>query len=324
MFILGIDVGNYDTKSQHTTSPSGFEGPTPEKPLFAKEYLELNGKYYIPTVERFAYEKDKTRSERCLILTLFSIAKEIHRAVTKAKKDLSHEDVQRLINNVKEIALGVGLPPTHYTRARIDELTAYYKKHLGNGIQFVWNDYEFNIYMKTCRVYPQGGSAASEPENTFRTKYSTYYVVDIGGYTVDIIKFSDGQVDGKWDSKEEGVLIMFDDIINKVQMNYDTTLDNTLIEDILNGKETILTDDVLTFIKENVQKHSDTIIDIARQVGVEFKAYPVLFGGGGSLLLKDFIFKNNLINQKATIVLPDACANAKGYARLLKQELHAC
>lgn len=321
MFILGIDVGNYDTKSQHTTSPSGFEGPTPEKPLFANEYLEFNGKYYIPTVERFAYEKDNPRSERCLILTLFSIAKEIHRAVTKTKNDLSHDDVQRLINNVKEIALGVGLPPTHYTRARIDEMNAYYKKHLGNGIHFVWNDYEYNINMKTCRVYPQGRSAVSEPENTFRTKYPTYYVVDIGGYTVDIIKFKDGHVDGKWDSKEEGVLIMFDDIINKVQMNYDITLENTLIEDILNEKETILADDVLSFIYENVQKHSDTIIDIVRQVGVEFKAYPVLFGGGGSLLLKDYIFKNNLINQKATIILSDACANAKGYARLLKQEL---
>lgn len=321
MFILGIDVGNYDTKSQHTTAPSGFEGPTPEKPLLASEYLEVDGKYYIPTTERFAYEKDKTRSDRCLILTLFSIAKEIYFSVSKSRENLSHEEVQMLINNVKEIALGVGLPPEHYTKARIDELTTYYKKFLRNGIRFVWNDYEFNITMKACRVYPQGGSAATEPENIFRVKYPAYFVIDIGGYTVDIIKFKDNQINGKWTSKEEGVLIMFDDIISKVQMNFDITLDNTLLEDILLGKETILPKEVLSFIYESVQKHSNSIIDIARQLGVKFKAYPVLFGGGGSLLLHDFILNNNLINQNATIFLSDPCANAKGYGRLLKQEL---
>lgn len=321
MFILGVDVGNYDTKSQHTTAPSGFEGPTPEKPLLAGEYLEVNGKYYIPTTERFAYEKDKTRSERCLILTLFSIAKEIYYTVSKSREDLSHEDVQRLISNIKEIALGVGLPPTHYTKARIEELISYYKKHLGNGIHFVWNDFDFNITMKKCRVYPQGGSAATEPENIFRTKYPTYYVIDIGGYTVDVLKFTDNQIDGKWTSKEEGVLILFDDIVSKIQTNFDITLDNTLLEDILGGKETILPKEVLSFIYENVQNHANMIVDIARQLGVEFKAYPVLFGGGGSLLLHDFILKNDLINQNATIFLSDPCANAKGYGRFLKQEL---
>ena len=81
MFYLGIDVGNYDTKSQHTTTPSGYDGPTPEKPLLAEEYLCYNGQYYVSTTTRFAYEKDKTRNERALILTLFAIANEIEFAV---------------------------------------------------------------------------------------------------------------------------------------------------------------------------------------------------------------------------------------------------
>ncbi len=320
MFIIGVDVGNYDTKSQNTTAPSGYEGPTPEKPLLAEEYLELDGKYYIPTSERFAYEKDKTRTERCLILTLFSIAKEIHHAVSKSKDNLSHEDTQKLINNVKEIGLGVGLPPTHYTKSRIIELTEYYKKYLSNGISFTWNDYNYNLVLKACQVYPQGGSLATEPENTFRKKYPTYFVIDIGGYTVDIIKFVNNKIDGKWTSKEEGILIMYDDIISKVQMNFDITLDNTLVEDVLKGKETILSEEVIEFIKEREKKHTDSIIDICRQLGVEFKAYPVLFGGGGSLLLMESLLNNSLLNDKATIFLSDPCANAKGYARFLKKE----
>ena len=32
MFIIGIDVGNYDTKTQNTSTPTGYEGPFSEKP----------------------------------------------------------------------------------------------------------------------------------------------------------------------------------------------------------------------------------------------------------------------------------------------------
>ena len=323
MYYFGVDVGIFDTKSQHTTTPSGFKGPNPEKPLMSSsgEYLEFDGKYYIPTSERFAYEKDKTRSERALILTLFALAKEIDYQVTKARKDLTLKDKQRLVNNYKEIALGVGLPPTHYTRARIDELTNYYKKYLGNGIKFTWNDLEFNLTMKACRVYPQGAAAASEPSNSLRTKYPAYYLIDIGGYTVDIVKFVNDGIDGKWTSKEEGILKMYDEIISEVQMNYDITLENSHIEDILENRATIIADEVKQYIRQSAQKHADHILDISRQLGVEFKAYPIAFVGGGSLQLKDYIVRNSLINENNVIFLPDPCANAKGFARFIKAEV---
>ena len=323
MFILGIDVGNYDTKSQHTTTPSGFEGPHPEKPLMAGEYLEFDNKYYVPTTQRFPYEKDKTRSERCIILTLFAIAREIHYAVTKSKPNLSHEDTQKLISNIKEIALGVGLPPTHYTKARIVELSSYYKKYLKGGAKFTWNGYDFDLRMTACRVYPQGASAATDPENKFKDGYPAYFIIDVGGYTVDIMKFVNNAIDGKWSSKEEGILTMHDDIISKVHMNFDVTLDNSLIEDILMNRKTIISDEIQNYVKERAQQHADTIVDIARQLGVEYKAYPVGFCGGGSLLLKDNILKNQLINKDATVFLTDPCANAKGFATLLKHELNA-
>ena len=323
MYYFGIDVGNYDTKSQHTSSPSGYKGPHPEKPLISgtKEYLEFNGMYYIPTVERFAYEKDKTRSERCIVLSLFAIANEIYYMVTKKNDKLSHNEIQTLINNFHEIGLGVGLPPTHYTKARIEELISYYKKYLGQGIQFTWNDYNFNLIMKACRVYPQGGVEASDPENSFLGQYPAYYIIDIGGYTVDIIKFANDAIDGKWSSKEEGVLKMYDDIISEVQMNFDVTLENTHIEDVLMDRNTILSDDLKLYIKNSAKKHTDHILDIARQLGVEFKAYPIMFAGGGALLLKDNILNSSLINKNSSIFLSDPCANAKGFARFIKEEL---
>ena len=104
-------------------------------------------------------------------------------------------------------------------------------------------------------------------------------------------------------------------------MNFDITLDNTLIEDVLLEKKSILPDNTKDFIKQRAQKHADKIIDITRQLGVEYKAFPVVFCGGGSLLLKDNLINNPLINVDSTLFLADPCANAKGYAALLKKQL---
>lgn len=321
MFIIGIDVGNYDTKTQNTSTPTGYEGPFSEKPPIAGEYLAVNGKYYIPTKTRFNYEKDKTQSERCIILSLFAIAKEIFYRASSTKKDLSHENIQKLIKNTQEIGIGVGLPPAHYTSVRLTSLIEYYRKYLGKGLKFEWNDYQFDIVMKTCKVYPQGAAGAIDPENTYRKDFPTYFVVDIGGYTVDVLKYVNDQLDGNWSSKEEGIITMYDDIIDKTMVNYDMTLDGSLLEDVLMNRKNVIPDDVVKFIKDKTKQHADNIVDLVRQLGVEFKAYPTLFLGGGSLLLEPYILQNKIINPKAVLFLSDPCANAKGYAKFLQHEV---
>ncbi len=321
MFIVGIDVGNYDTKSQHTTTPTGYEGPFNEKPPIAEDCVCVNGKYYTSSNKRFNYEKDKTKSDRCFILSLFAIAKEIYYHASKAKDNITHDEVQKLIYNVKEIGIGAGLPPTHYTETRTKGLIEYYKSKIGDGLEFDWNDYHFNIKLVACDVYPQGGAGATDKENTFRKEYPEYYVVDIGGYTVDVLKYTNNKLDGKWQSKEEGILIMFDDIISKVQMNFDMTLNTQSLENILKGEKTIIDDEVISFVKDMTRQHADTIIDLVRQLGLEFKAYPVVFLGGGALLLEDNIRRNSLINEKSIIFISDPCCNAKGYAKFLNKKI---
>ena len=43
---IGIDVGNYDTKTQHTIMPSSFQESDQENKL-ADENLFYNGKFYF-------------------------------------------------------------------------------------------------------------------------------------------------------------------------------------------------------------------------------------------------------------------------------------
>ena len=329
MLIVGIDVGNYDTKTQNTTISSGYSGPLYEKPL-GDDYLMYNGKYYIPSTERFAYEKDKTRSERCLILSLFALANEIYYRVMRSNENVNknQQNVQSLINNVYEVGIGVGVPPTHYVKPRVEELMAYYKKYMSNGIEFEWKGFKFSLRLKALRVYPQGGAGSSDPENTFAAEYpGGYYVIDIGGYTVDTIKYGkDGKTDGKWSSKENGVIVLYDRIISRAQGDHDVTLDYDVIEAVIKGEKTPLSitcPDAEETIRKMTADYVNNIIDTERQLGVEFKSYPCLFMGGGSLLFKDYILKNPLIYPKITLFLSSANANARGYATFLEMETGA-
>ena len=159
MTILGIDVGNSDTKSQNTIFPSGYEGPYSFQPSFSSDCLKFEGKYYTPSDERLFYLQDKTVDERCIILTLISIAKELILQFS-ASPDAERTSIQKSISEIRHIALGAGLPVAHYKKKYIENLLAYYQRYMGSGITFSYNDYCFSFIMDACRIFPQGGAAA--------------------------------------------------------------------------------------------------------------------------------------------------------------------
>ena len=84
---LGLDIGNYDVKTVNTSTPSGFNVFT-TKPYGVSEYLLYNGKYYTPSMDRFAYRKDKTKNENAFIMSLFGISKEL---IVRAQKKYDRE-----------------------------------------------------------------------------------------------------------------------------------------------------------------------------------------------------------------------------------------
>lgn len=317
--ILGIDLGNSDTKSQNTTYPSGYEGPFSSKPIIASDYLYFNGSYYSPSIERLYYQRDKTKDERGIVLTLISIAKEL--IFKFEKKYTSFNDIQNAISKITNIGLGVGLPVSHYNKTYIDNLINYYTQYMGDGICFEYNGYHFSFTMSICRVYPQGGAAAAHKDNRIAEKYNTYYVVDIGGYTIDVAQFKNGVPAKDRISLELGIITMYDNIAEKVFTNCDINVDHDAIEAVLNNENTILSEDAQLLIKELTTKHANNVLNALRQQKIMFDSHPCLFVGGGSIMLKNALLNNPMIRKEAVQFITDTRANAKGYARLLKSEL---
>lgn len=313
---IGVDDGNFDTKTQHTISPNGYTVHTSLPPM-AREYLNFNGKYYLPSTDRFNYMEDKTLSERALILALFGISKELLFLSERCKG----ENLQDKISKYTDIALGAGLPPLHWATAAAKK--NYYEKYMKDGISYEYNNFHFSFRVNFCRIFPQNYAALiTNGKNEIISSFRRYFGVDIGGGTMETVFVENGlPIVNNCTTDNVGILYMFQFIIYEVKRGFNNTITNSDIEDILMSSPTcILEKDVKDAVMLMAQKWVDEkIIDKLVQLGINFNSTPTLFFGGGSLLLKQFIKNNKLIKNYHFLSDP-VRANARGYAILVKQE----
>lgn len=224
--LIAIDHGNYAIKTPHHSFVSGLSEHT-VKPPMADEILEYDGRYWTPSGKRLSYMRDKTQDERYFILTLFAIAKEL-------------EDTGRY-SPVEQIQLAVGLPPEHYGVLK-DKFARYFKRD--GIIKFVYKDKPYSIMIDKVMVFPQA-YAAVVPKSSMVVNMLRVFVVDIGGYTTDVLLLKNGKPDLQFcRSLETGIITMNNEIIRKVGALHDMRIEDEHISAVLSGQDTILPDDV--------------------------------------------------------------------------------
>lgn len=299
--LISIDHGNYAIKTQNFNFVSGITEHT-VKPPMAEELLEYEGKFWTLSRKRINYMRDKTKDERYFILSLFAIAKELENA--------------GMYSPVMNIDLAVGLPPEHFGVLK-GKFAGYFRRD--NAIRFKYNEKPYCIFIRNVMVFPQAYAAVVEKGNQI-IKTSRVFVIDIGGYTTDVLLLRNGKPDLQFcRSLESGIITMNNEIIRKLNTLHDIKLDDEHISDVLSGKPTILADDVQTSIKAETKKHTQMILDQLREIDVDLRSIPAIFIGGGSILLRPYIEKSASVGQADFIESP--CANAKGYYLLGKATL---
>ena len=323
LLYTGIDEGNYDIKSPHETMPAGYTSSEILPPM-VDEYLFYNGVYYVPSQKRFKYLEDKTVNERSLILVLFGIAKELKNlAEKKVGKD---GNIQAEISKYTEIALGVGLPPSHMmAKGAAQKKIRYLEDYMENGIEFECYGLKYSFKMIFCKVFPQDYAAiVANTDDDIIKNYPKFVAVDIGGGTMDVIPFIDHMPDtASCSSVNSGILYMYQNIILDCKRALGISIENKDIECVIKKDRTVLPEKAKNLILSGVQKWVDeNIINELSQGNVSFASTPVVFLGGGSKLLRPFINKNKVITNQHYLKDP-ARANAKGYAVLIKQMYQA-
>ena len=298
--LLAIDHGNYNIKTPHHCFMAGLAEHSVRPPM-ADEVLEYEGKFWTLSGKRLSYRRDKTQDESYFILTLFAIAREMSYSGN--------------YNSTEKVHLAVGLPPEHFGLLR-EKFANYFKRP--HSIYFSYNDKPYTIMMGNVYVYPQAFSAIA-PRKTQLKHHIQLFLVDIGGYTTDVLLLRSGKPDMQFcRSLEMGVITMNNDIIRRVNALHDMRIEDEHISAVLAGKETILPEAVKKTIRESTGHHAKDILDKLRELQVDLRANPAVFIGGGSILFREYLEKSSMV-ASATF-LDDPCANAIGYKVLAEAQ----
>ena len=299
--LIAIDHGNYNIKTPNFGFMAGLAQHSVRPPM-ADEVLEYDGSFWTLSGKRLSYQRDKTRDESYFILSLFAMAKEMIRA--------------GMNGGVERVHLAVGLPPEHYGILR-EKFSQYFKRP--ESIRFVFNDKAFTIMIGNVFVYPQA-YAAIAPQKSQLNHHLRVFLVDIGGYTTDVLLLRNGRPDMQFcRSLEMGVITMNNDIIRRVGALHDMRIEDEHISAVLSGKMTILPEDVKETIRNTAGHHAKDILDKLRELQVDLRSNPAVFIGGGSILYRDYLEKSPMVASATFVDNPNA--NAVGYHAMAEAQL---
>ena len=289
---IGIDNGNYNTKSsERMLYASGFTMSDKE---FITDDMQLyyEGKYYAIGGKRISFQQDKTKEDDAFILTLPALAEAMKRAYISSA----------------EILLGVGLPIDIYGAQK----ESFRKYFLRGSISFDFEGASYCCRIMDCKVFAQGHAALCKYYQTLKG-YNNITLVDIGGYTVDILTLHDFKADsGSCASLRMGTIILFNAIREELQQE-NIILSDTLITDAMQGRlQHVDKDRIQICVERRMRHYLRELLNALRERGLDLKL-PIVFVGGGAELFGKRLYTGEV----NTIAILDRFANVEGYKLLL-------
>ena len=302
--IISVDHGNKSIKTPHAIFTSGLV-MSDGLQGFKTDYIGWNGKYYSLTERRISYLRDKTEDDRFFILTLFAIAKE-----------LEYRKVSETLDPI-DVTLLVGLPPAHYEQLH-SRFEQYFLRRR-EAIDFEYNGKYYSVRINKILSYPQAFAAAVTQYSTLKA-HSVAYIIDIGGFTIDVLKLRYGRPDLEVvESFEKGVITLYNSIASKCNSQYARILEECEIDEVIRNQSTVLPGEVQQLIRSMTADFLAEFYNFLRERGIDVSTSKCVFAGGGSLLLRGMIERGNKV--AFPIFIEDIHANAIGYEVLYQSEV---
>ena len=295
--IIGIDHGYGNTKTAGHCFPTGILAYDSE-PLFTRDMLEYEGRYYLIGEGHKEFIGEKTRDEDFYLLTLVAIAMELHDA------GLSEADV----------LLAVGLPLT-WTAGQKEQFAAYLTRN--KEVTFTWKQQEYHIRIVGAKVYPQGYAAIAEIASTMT---GLNLVADIGNGTMNVLFINDGRpLSGKMFTEKFGTYQCTLAVREAFLREHQREVPDSVIEKVLiDGKANITAGD-LKLIRSVAAEYVRGIFRRLREHGYDENTMTLYITGGGGCLVRNFF----RYNADRVIFIDDLCAAAKGYEYLAELQMKA-
>jgi plasmid segregation protein ParM len=293
--IIGIDHGYGNMKTANFCFKTGIAAYDSE-PLFTKDMLVYDGRYYLIGEGHKEFVPDKIKDEDYYILTLVAIAKEL-----KAE-NLTEANV----------IIAAGLPLS-WVSGQKKGFAAYLAKN--KEVNFNYKKVDYHITIEEVRIYPQGFSAIAETAASFK---GVNLLCDIGNGTMNLLYIRNGRPDSLGMYTEKfGTEQCVNAIKNAVMDKFQVVIDSGIIEEYIRTGKADIAKEYLKVLKTTA---TDYVSDIFRRLNDHeynsglMKLYVV---GGGGCLIQNF----GNYDKSRVIINEDISATAKGYEYLSERYL---
>jgi len=298
--IIGFDGGNKLAKTPNSFFHAGISSlaAKPAAGLHDEmDLLRINGQLFCVSGERLKYERDKSINDNYLYLTLIGIAKELR---------------ARGMSPVQEIVLAAGLPPGHMaTEALSQSLRDYYLRN-GGVYRYQCGDVSHQISIRDVIVCPQAYSIFLTLPKDLITQ-PNIHIVDCGGETVDDVELINGRPSHDMLSLDMGLIPLYSNIQKHMLNRFGRKITEQQIDDIIVGRATLFKQEHIDLVHERADAHVKNIFGTFRETGTDWLSSYIVFCGGGSILLSEYIRRNAEKLTGAYTIIDDICANAKGF-----------
>lgn len=193
----------------------------------------------------------------------------------------------------------------------------FFKK---DNIVFSYNQKLYTVHFSDVFVFPQAFSATANYPDILNSK-ETVYILDIGGYTLDVLEMNSGKINiEKTQSYEYGVINLYNNLIKKMR-GQDVRINENDIDDvILNRDDNIYISEYdKQYIRNTAQSFINGTLNKLNEDGYYTSQYKTVLLGGGSVLLKSIIEQSGKCTH--SLFIEDIHCNAKRYELLAKRKL---
>lgn len=178
---IGIDHGYYAIKTRHFSFPAGIAEYSHE-PYTLQNTLEFGGKFYVCGTGRQPILRNKMENDNYYLLTLAAIAKEIKQRGGKTECS---------------VRIAAGLPLAGFGREK--KPFREYLLRSSQPVCFKFEGISYKITIEDVKLFPQGYSAIALHPELVQNEPSVL-LMDIGGWTVDLMRLDKINNVGFWDS----------------------------------------------------------------------------------------------------------------------------
>lgn len=296
---IGIDHGYYAIKTRHFSFLAGIAVYSHE-PYTLQNTLEYGGKFYVCGTGRQPILRNKTENDNYYLLTLAAIAREIK---------------QRGENTECSVTLAAGLPLAGFGREK-----KFFREYLLRSSQPVCFKFEgvpYKITIEDVKLFPQGYSAIAIHPELIQNELSVL-LMDIGGWTVDLMRLDNGVPNASTcRSLELGMIRCIDETKEQVRRDVGLSVTDAQVERVLAGKPCSMDEKARSIIRRQGRLYTERLLSAVMESGFDLKAIPVVMLGGGASVVKGNVSPQDGLCR--VFALTDDRVNAEGFERILGQ-----